>query len=59
MSTTNRNLIKAEIEEIKYYITLPSDSFLILIRQAVVEKKEGIQFSDEFLKKEGGSWLSR
>ena len=35
------------------------DSLLISIGQAVVDHEEGVQFSDEFLKKEGSSWLSR
>ena len=54
-----RNPSKAETEEIKFYLTLPMDSLLISIGQSVVQQKEGIQFSDGFLKGEGGTWMSR
>ncbi|MDJ0646887.1 MAG: hypothetical protein QNJ57_12970 [Flavobacteriaceae bacterium] len=52
-----RNPTKTEIEEIKYYMSLPLDSLLIFIGQAVVEQHEGVQFSDEHLKNEGNSWF--
>ncbi|MEO1030578.1 MAG: hypothetical protein AAFX55_04200 [Bacteroidota bacterium] len=54
-----RNLTKTEIEEIEYYMSLPPDSLLIFIGQTVVEQHEGVQFSDEYLKNEGDSWLSK